>query len=71
MRNLIKKISRDKKSEIDIKIIDNGTVLDWKKGDEAMCKFWKELYWDEGRSLGQECKEDVLRDEKEEEYGWK
>ena len=36
MRNLIKKISRDKKSEKDIKIIDNGTVLDRNKGDEAV-----------------------------------
>ena len=68
--NLIKKISGDKKSEKDIKIIDNGTVLDRNKGDEAMCKFWEELYWDEGKSLGEEYKEVVPGDGKEEEYGW-
>ena len=53
--NIIKRISGGKKNERNIKIKENGVVLDKEKGHLAMCKFWEELYWEEKELLEKVC----------------
>jgi len=60
--NLIKKISGTKRKEREISIVKEGRKLSRGEGDEELCNFWQELYWEEGREwrcrVGIEFKEE-------------